>query len=187
MTEKEEKVVKASTLKIDPRGVGTGEGVIEGVDMVVFAKLQSEDVDGKRLVLQTDGELSEKMKTDTEVTKDGSLVNAKGLESELSCTTFVDRASDQYKWLTEAFRDKKLFDLWLVDMKSTVSVSKKSAQYFQAIISEKKDKLEADSKMEVEVTFTIQGKGKFGETDLPAGSDTLSSVDYEFKTVKKGE
>lgn len=163
---------------------GTGKGIVEGLNMVVYARLlkDAESQDGKRLVLQTDGELTEKSKTDSEPTKDGDVINSKGLDSELSCTTFVDRASDQYKWLTESFRNKEKFELWLVDTASDVS-GKKQAQYFRGIISEKKDKFGAESKLEVEITFTIEGKGKFGECKLP-DSDGAGSVDYSFTTIK---
>lgn len=166
---------------------GTGKGIVEGLNMVVYARLlkDAESQDGKRLVLQTDGELTEKSKTDSEPTKDGDVINSKGLDSELSCTTFVDRASDQYKWLTESFRNKEKFELWLVDTGSTVSSDKKQAQYFRGIISEKKDKFGAESKLEVEITFTIEGKGKFGECKLP-DSDGAGSVDYAFTTIKHG-
>lgn len=164
----------------------TKTGIVEGLDMVVYARLleEAKNKAAQRILLQTDGELSEKVKTDSEETKDGSVANSKGLESELSCTSFVDRASDQYKWLVEATRDKKEFEIWLIDMASSDDNSDKSAQYFRGVISERKDKMGAEGKLEVEVTFTISGKGKFGTTPVPAFSGE-SSVDYPFKTTEQ--
>lgn len=164
----------------------TKTGIIEGLDMVVYARLIEDEKKktAQRILLQTDGELSEKVKTDSEETKDGSIANSKGLESELSCTAFIDRASDQYKWLTEATRNKKEFGIWLIDMKSSDDNTGKEAQYFQGVISEKKDKMAAEGKMEVEVTFAISGKGKFGTTPVQEFEGN-SSADYAFKTTEQ--
>lgn len=153
---------------------------INGLDMIVLCKLlEDESADAKRICFQTEGELTEKAKTDSEGTKDGTIVNAKALESELSCTSYVARNSDQYQWITEAFRDKKEFELWLVDTKDIDSSGKCKGQYFQGVISEKKDKAGAENKFQMEVTFTIAGKGKFGYTAIPEFS--ANDTDYPFK------
>lgn len=164
----------------------TKKGIVEGIDYVVYARLldEAESADAQRIALQTDGELSEKSKTDTVQTKDGSTTETKGTESELSCTALLDRKSGQYKWLVEAQRAKKVFQLWLVDMKSSDTDADKEAQYFQGVISERKDKFDSEGKMEVEVTFAISGTGKFGTTPVPTFVPN-ANADYEFKTTAR--
>lgn len=157
---------------------------ISGLDMVVYVKQADESGDGQRILFQTEAEFSEKAKSDSEVTKDGAIVNMKGFETELSCTSYIARNSDQLKKLTEAYRAKKKFDVWLVDMGSKDGSSQKyKAEYFQGYFSEIKRKAAAEDKYELEATIAIEGTGKFGDTALPA-LDEDSSTGYNFKEVK---
>lgn len=155
---------------------------IEGIDSVIFyrALKDRKTSKGLRIAFQTENELSEKSKTDSEITKDGALLKSKGLDSELSCTSYVAQNSNQYKDLTEDVRNQELIEAWIVYFNQPEDVDW-NAQYFRGIISEKKDKAPAEGYIETEITITIQGKGKFGKIDSLPTSTT--STDYEFENL----
>lgn len=191
MTDKETKAVQPEMkpMNLDPRAVAALEA-IPGVHMVVYARLLKDATsqNGKEILFQTEAELSEKAKSDSVETKMGTILKMKGAETELSCTSFIARGGqeDQYKWLTEAFRNKEKFELWLVDVKSKDSGSQKyNAQYFHAQISELKSKAGAEDYFTLDCTFAIEGQGKFGQTALNV--EDQESADYDFKEVVNGE
>lgn len=172
-------------MSLNPRAAAALEA-ISGVDMVVYARLlkDAEAQDGKEIVFQTEAELSEKAKSDSVETKMGTILKMKGAETELACTSYIARGgeSDQYKWLTEAFRNKEKFELWLVDVKSKDSSSSKyNAQYFRAMISELKSKASAEDYFTLDCTFAIEGQGKFGQTALKL--EEQETADYDFVEV----
>lgn len=182
------KETEAKTMAIQEKSIVAKPEPISGLDMVVYVKEADKAEDGQRILFQTEAEFSEKAKSDSEVTKDGAIVNMKGFETEISCTSYIARNSDQLQKLTEAYRAKKKFDVWLVDMGSKSSSNNKyKAEYFQGYFSEIKRKAAAEDKYELEATIAIEGTGKFGETELPE-LDAATSTGYDFKEVKnKGE
>lgn len=185
MTENKEKQSTPLTKGLDARAIAT-LSAIRGVDVVVYARLlkDAKTADGEEIVFQTEAELSEKAKSDSVETKMGTILNVKGAETELSCSSYIARGGtkDQYKWLTEAFRAKEKFELWIVDLKSKDSLSSKyNAQYFHAQISEMKSKAAAEDYWALDLTFAIEGNGKFGQTALNA--EQQESADYEFKEI----
>lgn len=156
-----------------------------GVKSLVFFREFDKrgSVKGKKIAFQTENELSEKSKTDSEETKDGSLLKSKGLDSEISCTSYVEGGgSADYKEITEALRNQKLMEIWIVDVDIAQGTGEYNTQYFRGVLSEKKDKAQAEGYVEMEITFTIQGKGKFGHIDV--SSFIEGSTEYEFTDLE---
>ena len=182
--EKENKLTSKETrlAEVAPKAGGKTPQIIDGVDKIIYARLleDADSKDGQRIYFQTDAKMTEKSKTDNVTTKDGDVVTGKGIEAELSCSSYVTRFSEQFEWIKNAFHDHKKFELWIIDLSwKDDSDQKFHAEYFRAIIEEFQDSMAAEDKEKLEVKFKIEGKPKFGHTALPEELEAVTS-DYGF-------
>ena len=145
---------------------------VTGKHLIYLYRLESEKatVNGTRIALTTEDELSISADADATATKDGSVRGASVAELEKTMTSLMDSADPMIDKLKGAILNGSLIELWEVNLDKPVTgqTSKFEGTYYQGYLSEFTVSSPADGNVEVSMTVGINGKGATGNVTVDA-------------------
>ena len=145
---------------------------VTGKHLIYLYRLESEKatVDGTRIALTTEDELSISADADATPTKDGSVRGASTAELEKTMTSLMDASDPMIGKLKSAILNGSLIELWEVNLDKPVSnqTNKYAGTYYQGYLSEFTTSSPADGNVEVSMTVGINGKGADGNVTVDA-------------------
>lgn len=144
---------------------------VTGTHLVYLYRIASEaaSVDGIRIGLTTEDELSISADSDATATKDGSVRSAGVPEIEKTCTSLFDTEDAMIPKLKNAILNNALIEIWEANLDKPVQnqTNKYEGTYYQGYISEFSASSPADGNVEISLTFGINGKGATGSVTVP--------------------
>ncbi|MDN6385331.1 MAG: phage major tail protein, TP901-1 family [Alkalibacterium sp.] len=151
----------------------------KGIDRILlFRVLDSKDAASK-LAFQTEHEVSKTRDSDSVATKDGYVQSLGDLETEISVTSILAQGDEFATEIEEAFDDGKVIEIWDIDRNGEASADKYPATYYQAYMTDFSQTPNAEDDIEMEMEFSVNGKGVKGEATLTEEQETV--VQYAFK------
>ena len=162
---------------------------VTGKNLIYLYRLESEKatVDGTRIALTTEDELSISADADATATKDGSVRGASVAELEKTMTSLMDASDPMIGKLKSAILNGSLIELWEVNLDKPVSnqTGKFEGTYYQGYLSEFTASSPADGNVEISMTIGINGKGADGNVTVDASQQ--DDEQYTFvDTPKQG-
>lgn len=156
--------------------------VLEGMDVVLLARLHSEraTASGQILPFQTSLSFDPSRDSDSTVTKDGNVTTSSSVETALEAE-FLNNTSAIADTLYDSLFDGALLDVWVLYRKRQNAEGKYLAWYMQATVSEDSNDNDPDDHSTRDVSFSVVGTPKRGWTSLDAV--TKAAVDYVFLGV----
>lgn len=144
---------------------------IHGMDLVLFFRrlADQETEDASRLRFQTEHTITEEKESESNPTKDGSIVNVTEGENSIDFTSYAyvedDGTQAMWKVLHEYFQDSDEVEVWEVDTKNPTDEGSYNATYYTGYITSFEKSSPSDGTVELSFTVTLQGAGVEG-TDV---------------------
>lgn len=152
-----------------------------GKDRILFIRKLGSNNKATRIAYQVEHELEYKRKSDSEATKDGSVVTSKGLETTLSLKAISGR-TDIDLMLENAVRNDDTLEFWDVDLKGKPSTpGKLPAKYMRGKLSSWKVPADVEKLIEQSAEVAIIGKPVDGEVTLTV--EQSEELAYQFTDI----
>ena len=155
--------------------------VVEGRKLIYLFRRHADaaTVNGACIAFVTENERSKSRDADATETKDGPVATPGALEHEITATALLSVGGDiAYEDLEDWLDNADLLDIWEANIADPATTTGKyKGRYMQGYLTELSASSPADDHAEVDVTFTINGKGVTGEvTVTPTQIDQASYV-----------
>lgn len=153
----------------------------QGVKRVLLYRILNDTDDATKIALQTSHELTSSLDIDTEATKDIMISTDGQIEQEISSSFFLATGDDSLDTLKEAQEEKKIVELWDVDLsEDNKEGDKYKSTYFQAKITEVAETADVEGAVEVDIDFMVVGGiGQRGYTAV--SEDQEEVIQYAFR------
>lgn len=160
---------------------------LKGIKQILVVRLleKQDEVDGQKLLYQVEHSTDLSTDSDSVITKDGPINTEGTVEEEISITSIAALGDPTIAELEDAFRNRKVVELWEINTQSEVGENKFDGLYRQGKLTGFSKSATAEDFVELEMTY---------KTDLTPqkGACTLSEeqaqvVQYKFiDTVNAG-
>lgn len=167
---------------------------IHGMDLVLFFRKLADKAteDGARLRFQTEHSISEGKESESNATKDGSVVNVTDGEGSIDFTSYAYTEDDgtiaMWETLHEWFQAEEMTEIWEVNTKNVTSEGTYEPTYYVGYFTDYEKSAPADGIVELNFTFTLEGSGVKGEDTLTeAQLATLGSKAREYESLNKSD
>lgn len=161
---------------------------LKGIDRILLFRVLAEEgasVTASKLAYQTEHEISKSRDSDSTPTKDGAVVSLGDLETEISVTSILAQGDEFADEIEQAFDDGKVIEIWDIDRSGEASADKYPATYYQAYMTDYSQTPNAEDDVEMEMEFSVNGKGQKGEATLTESQADV--VQYAFKDTVAAE
>lgn len=134
---------------------------------------------GLNVAYVSDNSKSMSSNADTLATKDGTFSPGQTPEITVSTTAYMKKGDEMLDTLKSALLNNDLLEIWEanLDLPGTATGTYKGT-YFQGYISSFNVNSTAEEWVEVDMDFTINGKGADGDVTVPAS--IIAQADYVF-------
>ncbi len=151
----------------------------KGIDRILLFRVLDSAGEASKLAFQTEHEVSKTRDSDSVATKDGAVRSLGDLETEISVTSILAKGDEFADEIEEAFDDGEVIEIWDIDRSGEVSGGKHPATYFQAYMTDFSQTPNAEDDVEMEMEFSVNGKGVKGEATL--SEEQADVVQYAFQ------
>lgn len=122
--------------------------------------------------------------SDSTQTKDGTIRTANAPEIEIQSTSILAKNDTKLDKIKSGCLNNKLFEVWEINLDRPGSTSGKyHGTYYQGYCSEHDGSSDADDLAQLELTFSINGKGADGECTVTDAE--LEAASYVFTDTVK--
>lgn len=158
----------------------------QGVQRILLFRILGDEEAATKIALQTSHELTSSLDVDTEATKDVTISTDGQIEQEISSSFILATGDDSLDTLKEAHEQKKLVELWDVDMnEENKQDDKYKATYFQAKITDVSESADVDGAVEVDLDFMVVGGiGQRGYTAVTQDQEEVIQYVFAEATAK---
>lgn len=163
---------------------------LQGIDVILLYRLlkkQNEEAAWK-MTLQTEHDNSITRDAESTVTKDGNVQTLSPVEYDLSATSIVAIGDPHVDEMKKALIDGEIIEIWEINKaeKGTgENANKFKATYYQGYVSEYSPTATAEDKVELSLSFAINGVGQDGFATLT--KEQAEVVQYVFEDTNKKE
>lgn len=125
---------------------------------------------------------------DSTVTKDGVVRAAADPEVEISATSVLTKGATIIDDLKKAMINKELIEIWEANLDEPGSGDNKfKGTYYQGYLTEFEKTSEAESNVEVSLTFGVNGSGVDGDVTVTTEQQALAAYVFKDTTVDAEE
>ena len=125
---------------------------------------------------------------DSTVTKDGVVRAAADPEVEISATSVLTKGNTIIDDLKKAMINKELIEIWEANLDEPGSGDNKfKGTYYQGYLTEFEKTSEAESNVEVSLTFGVNGSGADGDVTVTTEQQALAAYVFKDTTVEAEE
>ncbi len=152
---------------------------LKGIDRILLFRVLDSAGEASKLAFQTEHEINKTRDSDSVATKDGAVRSLGDLETEISVTSILAKGDDFADEIEQAFDDGQIIEIWDIDRSGEESAGKHPATYYQAYMTEYSQSPNAEDDTEMELEFSVNGKGVKGEATLTEEQSDV--VQYAFQ------
>ncbi|MGM0940362.1 MAG: phage major tail protein, TP901-1 family [Bacillota bacterium] len=165
--------------------------MLEGKNKILlFRKLSEQSTEAAKLAFQTEHTFSYSRDLEQITTKDGTVIQVGGLESEVSIEAIQAKKDPLGKMLRQSVIKGEKLELWEVTVDEDLKTSdgKYPAIYAQGYLNEWEDPANAEENATISSTFTVEMEPQFGEATLTAEQEKAAQYVFrDTKPVTEGE
>lgn len=122
--------------------------------------------------------------SDSTQTKDGTIRTANAPEIEIQSTSILAKGDAKVDKIKDGCLNNKLFEIWEINLDRPATTSNKyHGTYYQGYCSEHDASSDADDLAQLELTFSVNGKGADGECTVTDAE--LEAASYAFRDTTK--
>ncbi len=152
--------------------------------ILLFRLLENQGEEAAKLVFQTEHTFSYSRELERIITKDGSLINVGGLESEVAIEAIQAMDDPVANMLRQSVIHGQKLELWevTVDEELKTADNKFPAIYAQGYLDSWEDPASAEENAAISANFTVELEPQFGEATLT--EEQQAAVQYAFQDTK---
>lgn len=159
-------------------------GALKGIDVVWKYRLASEETKKDAWIVRytTENSLSKSKDSDSQPTKDGSIVTPGTVETTASVTSYFKIGDETIEKLEDALDNSERMQVWRINTKAVDSSDMCKATYYEGYLTSFEETSNAEDLAEYSMEFALEGSGAKGVVTFDASEIAKG---YEFKDTAK--